>query len=69
MKTEEIKSLINVKQAAEYCGLPVFTIYHYVKTGQIPHYRKTNGRVLFKESELDNWLSDNIVKVDNGTSN
>lgn len=43
------------KQAAEYTGYAVQTIYNKVSQGEIPHH-KGSGSTRFKKSELDAWM-------------
>ncbi len=58
LKTIEIVgSLMNVKQTAEYLGVPVSTIYAYSMRSKIPHLHV--GKLLrFRKSDIDGWLSE-----------
>jgi excisionase family DNA binding protein len=50
------KKLLNTKEAAEYLGVSVFTIYKLSAGGQLPHY-KVGSRTLFREEQLLDWLA------------
>jgi len=47
-------------EAAEYCGVKITTIYSWVHDDLIPHY-KPGGRLLFKRSELREWIESSRV--------
>lgn len=52
-KTQE--SFIDVKEAAEFIGVPVSSIYNYVASDNIPYYKL--GRLLrFRKSDLTKWV-------------
>lgn len=45
--------LINgARAAAEFCGLPIRTIYHLTETGSLPVIRK-GRRLFYRRSELE----------------
>lgn len=46
---------LDVKQAAQHLACPPSRIYALVSAGRIPH-SKDGSRVLFKASELDDWV-------------
>ena len=49
------KELLTSVEAAEYLGYKISSIYSLVQERRIPHY-KPGGRLLFKRSELKNWV-------------
>jgi excisionase family DNA binding protein len=46
---------LNIKQASEYTTLSVQTLYTYVCMQKVP-FHKVGHRVLFEESELNEWI-------------
>lgn len=48
---------MTVEQAAEHIAAPRSRIYALVSAGRIPH-RKDGSRLLFRASELDQWIND-----------
>jgi len=61
MQEEVMQTLLNVKEAADYLGLAVSTIYKLVSWKRIPFY-KLGARVLFSTSALDKWVERHVVK-------
>jgi len=57
METEEF---INTQQAADLLKIKKQTIYNLINENKIPYHKKggNNSRVLFKRSELIDWLKD-----------
>ena len=53
--TEEDKWM-DIKNASKYCGLSVQTIRRNYKSRKL-RASNTTGKLLFKQSELENWLS------------
>jgi len=47
--------LLTAKEASNILRVASSTIYEYVRLGKIPAY-KINGKVLFKEHELNNFI-------------
>ena len=54
-KTTEDKWL-NIDQASKYCAISASTLRRNVKSGDLKASNKV-GKTLFKQSELENWLS------------
>lgn len=54
------RPMLNVKEAAIFTGFSVKHLYNLTSTKQIPHY-KMNGKLLFKKTELESWLTANKV--------
>ena len=62
---EEIKTLImgkpkqekwiGIKEASEYCGVSTATLRRNVKSNKLKASKST-GKMLFKASELEQWL-------------
>ena len=47
--------LIPVKEASQWLGIPVFTLYSWAQSQRIPHY-KIGKRVLFSKDSLKGWI-------------
>lgn len=55
--------ILTSKQAAEYCGISVQTLYNRISEGEGPK-RFKHGRVnAFYESDLDEWNKSRLVEV------
>lgn len=52
---------MTAKEAAEYLCYSYDHIRRLVSTGVLPHYSPSNGKVLFKKSELDAWVAESRV--------
>jgi len=50
------KDFLNTKQAADYLGVSIKTIYSYTNKRTIPFYKVNNRKVLFKKKDLDEFL-------------
>lgn len=64
MSDKESK-ILNYKQAAEYLGIPIGTLYAMVSKRQLPHLRFGNRFVRFKESDLIAWINEHKVPASN----
>jgi len=53
---EAVKEILTPREAAEYLGIHVQTIYRLLKNGEIPG-RKVGGVWRFRKDVLDSWLS------------
>jgi excisionase family DNA binding protein len=47
---------IDIKKASQYCGISTSTIRRNIKDKKLKASSRT-GKLLFKQSELENWLS------------
>lgn len=54
-KREKDDPLFNLDEAKEYLKLTKATLYGYTSKGIVPHF-KQGKRLLFRKSQLDNWL-------------
>jgi len=50
------KDFFNTQGAAEYLGVSIKTIYHYIHNRIIPHFKVQNRKVYFKKEDLDNFI-------------
>jgi len=50
------KDFFNTSEAAEYLGISIKTVYHYIHKQVIPYYKVQNRKVYFKKVDLDNFL-------------
>ena len=53
--------LIPVKEASQWLGISVFTLYSWALAHRIPHY-KIGKRVLFSRDDLKRWLEEHRVE-------
>ena len=50
------KDMMRSREAAEYLGVSVGTLYNWVSTKKIPHYKMpTKKLTLFSKRELEAW--------------
>ena len=60
MKGKQLKEgfWLSPKDAAEFLGLNVFTIYRYMKydSNPLPFYRISSSNIMIKKSELEIWV-------------
>lgn len=51
-----IREVLSVREAADYLGVGVWTVYEYCRQGVIPH-RKVGRRILIARRALEGWLA------------
>ncbi|WP_158895236.1 helix-turn-helix transcriptional regulator [Amycolatopsis anabasis] len=51
-----MKALLSVRELAEYCGVPVATVYSWNTRGTGPKYYRVGIHVRYRLSEVDAWL-------------
>ena len=51
------KQILNIEEAADFCGLTTRTIYKKTSLGEIPHYKQAR-KLFFKREELEAWLTE-----------
>lgn len=56
-----MNKLLSIKEASDFLGLRVPTIYKYVCSKKIP-YVKLGSRVLFDPEKLINWIENKSVE-------
>ena len=49
------QEFIGIAEAAKHLGVSVVTMRRYVRLKGVPYYQP-GGRLLFKASELDQWM-------------
>jgi excisionase family DNA binding protein len=59
---KDAHNLLSLKEAANYVHLAVQTLYGFTSQRTIP-FIKTGKKLLFKKSDLDNWLNDGRKKT------
>lgn len=57
------KEIIGIEEAALLTGYKVKGLYTLTSENRIPHYKK-NGKLYFRKSELEAWLTENKVLTD-----
>ena len=60
-KIPELRRLITAKEAGQYLGISVDTIYHMASRRKLP-YLKIGDRVLFDLKALDRWVESHMVR-------
>ncbi|MBU1863291.1 MAG: helix-turn-helix domain-containing protein [Candidatus Omnitrophica bacterium] len=58
-------NFLTVKELSKKIGFKIGSIYNMVQRNEIPHYRYSTKKILFKESEISAWLEKMKVKVSN----
>ena len=53
----EIREVMDIRQASEYLGISPDTLYKYASEGTIPAF-KLGNRWRFKRSRMDAWMDD-----------
>lgn len=51
------KQILSTVEAAEFTGYSLNYIRRLVSQGKIPHLKPNGGRVFFRRSELESWLT------------
>ena len=62
----EQREMLNYGEAADLVGVPVGTLYSWVFTRAIPHFRLGARLVRFRRSELQRWLTERHVATRRG---
>lgn len=55
--------VLNVKRAAEYCGVAVRTLYNLKSKGNGPKAYKNGRLTVYYPADLDEWLKGRLVEV------
>jgi excisionase family DNA binding protein len=55
-------NLLSQQEAADYCGLSPRTLERARVTGEGPPYAKLGRRVLYRRSDLEDWITSRICK-------
>jgi excisionase family DNA binding protein len=54
----DVPEVLNVRQASQYLGISIDTLYKYATTNKVPSF-KIGKRWRFKKSVLDRWMDEN----------
>lgn len=49
-------TFMNAKETAKYLGVALSTLYKWTSKHSIPYYSPMGKKLLFKKSELDEWI-------------
>jgi excisionase family DNA binding protein len=60
IKEEKMTGLLNAVEATKFLKISRSTLYRWTSKRKIPHI-KAGGRVLFRPSDLDQWLREKTV--------
>jgi len=55
------KAFINTREASEFLGIKLNTMYQYTSKGILPHYKRS-GKVYFIKEELIDWVKEGKVE-------
>lgn len=55
--------ILDYKQATEFLGLPIGSLYAMVSQRRLPHFRIGPRCVRFNRNELERWLAAKHVEV------
>jgi MerR family copper efflux transcriptional regulator len=59
MSTTKLDEYLTLAQAAEFLGVPVYTLRNWLEQGKLPvHRNPMNNYRLVKKKDLENLLSD-----------
>lgn len=53
---------MTIHEVADYTGLQVSYIYQLTSKRKIPHYKPGNGKLIFKRSEVQEFVFSNKIK-------
>lgn len=57
MKTLPPKPFMDMKEASNYLGISINTLYLYNQRKLIPFYKPTGRKIYFKISDLNNFIT------------
>ena len=64
MKIETLKTVnLRAKEASEYLGVGLSTIWLYAKQGKITPIKLSQRVTIFKKEDLDNFINKNVDEV------
>ena len=52
---------LTTRQAADFIGIKLPTLYDWIAEGRVPFYRVSARRILFDRAELETWLQQRRV--------
>ncbi len=58
-----MEKYLTIDQLSGIIHLSKSTIYKYTCSERIPHIKVSSKRILFREDEIENWLSEQSVSV------
>jgi excisionase family DNA binding protein len=61
---EKLLKLLSIKEVSEITGISVGTLYHWVSQKRIPVVRFSSRCIKFRLSDIETWLSEQIVPPD-----
>ncbi len=54
-----LKPVLTLAEACEYCGISASAMYKYTASNKIPFYKPEGKLIYFKRVELDEWMTKN----------
>lgn len=61
MKVEMENEILSINDVADLTGYSKATIYSMVSRKELPHYKPTPRKLVFKRSEMEAWMLSNRV--------
>jgi excisionase family DNA binding protein len=62
--TETLQKPLNVQEAAAFLGLKPSYVYNLCHFGKLPHFKPGGKKIVFKQSDLENYLFRNRKAAD-----
>lgn len=56
--------ILNAREAASYLSMTKGLLYKLTSTHRIPYYKPCGKRIMFRRSELDQWVNAGRVPTD-----
>ena len=57
------KELMDIRKASAYLGIKVNTLYEWVYTRRIPHFKIGGRSIRFDRRALDQWIEKQMVEA------
>ncbi|MBW7675669.1 helix-turn-helix transcriptional regulator [Chryseobacterium chendengshani] len=57
------EQIMTIQEVADNTGLQVSYIYQLTSKRKIPHYKPGNGKLIFKRSEIQEFIFSNKIKT------
>lgn len=60
---EQIKPVLDFKEACKYCGISASSMYKHTSANRIPYYKPGGKLIYFKREDLDEYLLRNRLST------
>ncbi|MCD6219045.1 helix-turn-helix domain-containing protein [Candidatus Calescamantes bacterium] len=58
------KRLLNIKEASEYLGIPMGSLYKLAWQKRLPFVVKIGRSLRFDKEKMDEWIEENTLKME-----